>query len=50
MAVGQMLRTRSGQDETVRARKLLEQAQESAATRGYAVIERRADAELSKLS
>ena len=32
------------------ARELLEQARESAAARGYGMVERRAGAELSKLS
>jgi hypothetical protein len=47
---GRMLRARSGPDDTDRARILLEQARESAAARGYAMVERRASAELSKLS
>jgi hypothetical protein len=45
-----MLRARNGPGDTDRARELLEQARESAATRGYAMVERRASAELSKLS
>jgi class 3 adenylate cyclase/tetratricopeptide (TPR) repeat protein len=47
---GRMLRARNGPGDTDRARELLEQARESAATRGYAMVERRASAELSKLS
>jgi tetratricopeptide (TPR) repeat protein len=47
---GRMLRARNGPDDTDRARTLLEQARESAAARGYAMVERRASAELSKLS
>jgi len=47
---GRMLRARSGPGDTDRARILLEQARESAAARGYAMVERRASAELSNLS
>ncbi len=47
---GRMLRARNGPGDTNRARSLLEQARESAAARGYAMVERRASAELSKLS
>jgi hypothetical protein len=47
---GRMLRTRSGPGDAVRARQLLEQARESAAARGYALVERQASAELSTLS
>ena len=47
---GRMLRARNGPGDTDRARSLLEQARESAAARGYAMVERRASAELSKLS
>lgn len=46
---GRMLGIRSGPGDTDRARVLLEQTRESAATRGYAMVERRAMAELSKL-
>ncbi len=47
---GRMLRSRNGPGDPDRARSLLEQARESAASRGYALVERRAIAELSKLS
>ncbi len=47
---GRMLRTRSGPGDSDRARQLVEQARESAAARGYATVERLANAELSKLS
>jgi tetratricopeptide (TPR) repeat protein len=47
---GRMLRARNGPGDTDRARELLEQARESAGARGYAMVERRASAELSKLS
>ncbi len=50
MLWGRMLRMRSGPGDAVRARELLEQARESAAARGYAIVERQANAELSKLS
>jgi tetratricopeptide (TPR) repeat protein len=50
MLWGRMLRTRNGPGDTDRARSLLEQARESAAARGYALVERRTSAELSKLS
>ena len=45
-----MLRTRSGPGDADRARELLEQARESAAATGYAIVGRQANAELSKLS
>jgi hypothetical protein len=47
---GRMLRARNRPGDTDRSRSLLEQARESAAARGYAMVERRASAELSKLS
>jgi tetratricopeptide (TPR) repeat protein len=47
---GRMLRARNGPGDADRARELLEQARESAAARGYAMVERRANTELSKLS
>ena len=50
MLWGRMLRTRNGPGDADRARELLEQARESAAARGYAMVERQANAELSKLS
>ena len=50
MLWGRMLRMRSGPGDAVRARDLLVEARESAATRGYAIVERQANAELSKLS
>jgi len=50
MLWGRMLRMRSAPGDADRARELLEQARESAATRGYATVERQAKAELSKLS
>jgi class 3 adenylate cyclase/tetratricopeptide (TPR) repeat protein len=50
MLWGRMLCARSGPGDSDRARTLLEQARESAAARGYAMVERRASAELSKLS
>ena len=46
---GRMLRERNGPGDADRARILLQQARESAAARGYARVERRASAELSKL-
>jgi tetratricopeptide (TPR) repeat protein len=46
---GRMLRTRGAPGDENRARALLEEARASAATRGYALIERRAAAELSTL-
>jgi len=46
---GRMLRARNGPGDANRARILLGQARESAAARGYAMVERRASAELSKL-
>ena len=50
MLWGRMLRIASGPGDADRARELLEQARESAAARGYAMVERQANAELSKLS
>ncbi len=50
MLWGRMLRIRSGPNDADRARGLLEQARERAAAHGYAVVERQANAELSKLS
>jgi class 3 adenylate cyclase/tetratricopeptide (TPR) repeat protein len=50
MLWGRMLRTRNGPGDADRARELLEQARENAAARGYAMVERQANAELSKLS
>ena len=50
MLWGRMLRIRNGPGDADRARDLLEQARESAAARGYALVERQADVELSKLS
>jgi class 3 adenylate cyclase len=47
---GRMLRARNGPGDAVSARELLEQARASAAARGYAMVERLANAELSKLS
>jgi hypothetical protein len=47
---GRMLRIRSGPGDASRARELLEHARESAAARGYALVERQAETELSKLS
>ena len=49
MLWGRMLRARNGPGDADRARELLEQARESAAARGYAMVERRASVELSKL-
>jgi class 3 adenylate cyclase/tetratricopeptide (TPR) repeat protein len=46
---GRMLRTRGEPGDAERARAMLTQACDSAATRGYASVERRAEAELSKL-
>jgi hypothetical protein len=45
-----MLRLRGGPGDAERASELLEQARESAASRGYAMVERRANAELGKLT
>lgn len=45
-----MLRTRNGPGDADRAREFLEQARESATTRGYAGVERQTNAELSILS
>jgi len=50
MLWGRMLRTRNGPGDADRARGVLEQARESAAARGYAMVERQANAELAKLS
>ena len=50
MLWGRMLRARNGPGDADRARELLEQARESAAVHGYAMVERRANTELSKLS
>jgi class 3 adenylate cyclase len=50
MLWGRMLRTRNEPGDADRARGLLEQARESAATRGYAMVERQANAELSNMS
>jgi hypothetical protein len=46
---GRMLRTRGGPDDADRARGLLTQARDSAASHGYGSVERLAEAELSKL-
>ena len=46
---GRMLRTRGRPDDADRARALLTQARDSAATRGYGSVERRSVAELSEL-
>jgi class 3 adenylate cyclase/tetratricopeptide (TPR) repeat protein len=48
MLWGRMLRTRNGPGDADRARQLLEQARESAAARGYAVVESQANAEFVK--
>lgn len=45
-----MLRIRSGPGDATRASELLEQPRESAAARGYALVERQADTELARLS
>ncbi len=50
MLWGRMLRARNGPGDTDRARILLDHARASAAARGYAMVERRASAELSQLS
>jgi len=50
MLWGRMLSTRSGPGDSDRARELLEQTHECAAARGYAGVERQANAELSRLS
>jgi DNA-binding SARP family transcriptional activator len=47
---GRMLRTRNEPGDADRARSLLEQAHDSAATRGYAAVERQAIVELSMLA
>ena len=47
---GRMLRARDEPGDGVRARSLLEQARESAATRGYGLVERQAMAAFSELS
>jgi len=49
MLWGRMLRHRGEPGDADRARELLTGARESAAIRGYAAVERRAEAELSKL-
>lgn len=49
MLWGRMLRTRDEPGDADRADELLERARESAAARGYAMVEGRAIAELSKL-
>ncbi len=50
MLWGQMLRIRNGPGDGDRARELLEQGRESAAVRGYAIVERQANAELAESS
>jgi hypothetical protein len=50
MLWGRMLRTRNEPGDAERARSLLELARDSAAAHGYAMVERRATAELSKLT
>ena len=50
MLWGRMLRTRNEEDDADRARELLERARERAAARSYAMVERQANAEVSKLS
>jgi tetratricopeptide (TPR) repeat protein len=50
MLWGWMLRRLNGPGDADRARQVLERARESAAARGYARVERQANAELSKLS
>jgi hypothetical protein len=50
MLWGRMLRTRNEPGDADRARSLLEHARDSAATRGYAMVERQAMAELSTLA
>jgi class 3 adenylate cyclase/tetratricopeptide (TPR) repeat protein len=47
MLWGRMLRQRGEPGDAERSRELLEQSGESAASRGYAMVERRANAELS---
>ena len=47
---GQMLHARGAAGDIHRARELLEEAASSAASRGYAMVERRARGELSKLT
>jgi DNA-binding SARP family transcriptional activator/tetratricopeptide (TPR) repeat protein len=49
MLWGRMLRARNELGDAVRARIVLEHARDSAATNGYALVERRAAAELSAL-
>jgi tetratricopeptide (TPR) repeat protein len=49
-AWGRMLRSRNEPGDAHRARRLLEQARDTATTRGYATIERHATAELSTLA
>ena len=50
LAWGRMMARRGGGEGTDRARELLAQARETGASLGYALVERRAAAELSKLS
>ena len=50
MLWGQMLHARGAAGDIHRARELLEEAASSAASRGYAMVERRARGELSKLT
>jgi DNA-binding SARP family transcriptional activator/tetratricopeptide (TPR) repeat protein len=50
MLWGRMLRTRNEPGDAARARGLLEHARDSAAARGYSLVERQATAELSKLA
>jgi class 3 adenylate cyclase/tetratricopeptide (TPR) repeat protein len=49
MLWGRMLLARNGPGDADRARILLEQARDSSSSRGYAMVERRAIAELSKI-
>jgi tetratricopeptide (TPR) repeat protein len=49
MLWGRMLRQRGGTDDRERARELLREARNAASLHGYAAVERRATAELSKL-
>ncbi len=50
MLWGRMLRTRKAPGDADGARQLLQQARESATVRGYAIVERQANVELSELS
>ena len=50
MLWGRMLRNRNAPGDADRARSLLEHARDSAATRGYGMVQRRATAELSTLA